>query len=55
MSSLKNSNDISTKQPMQRPLPGFRMALESDKPGWTKFVETTLKGYTRVGYTKIKK
>ena len=53
MERLKSSSNTSPKKEVQLPLPGFMVEVESDKPGWRRYVETMLDGRQR--YKSIKK
>jgi len=52
MKPLKTLQAGSKNEDVQRPLPGFTVEVESERPGWRKFHETTLDGRLRIKYVK---
>jgi len=52
MSNSKSSVNISQSKAVQKPLPGFAMEVESERPGWRKYHITKLDGRFQVKYVK---
>jgi len=52
MANSPSSLSISKDEPIQLPLRGFKVEVESPLEGWQKFHETTLDGRLRIHMVK---